>query len=195
MLYIEVAGFSFLLTMHHQTMLKCPLLEQECTTEDLAAYNDTAQKCVQIWLNCVWCFVDSLRRLTSYLRNGNVYSRSIPVWGLMHMYWLASLSETQGTSCQWFVEWTLARSMRTHDSNRPPSGWRWIHSSELKCNVIKLNQIKSNYSKGVSLGIFIKGVWPDHFWIHQSKWSFWYQKKAHIFLITPVNLTARRCWF
>ena len=33
----------------------------------------------------------------------------------------------------------------------------------------------------------LKGVWPDHFWIHPSKWSFWYQKKTHIFLITPVK--------
>ena len=33
----------------------------------------------------------------------------------------------------------------------------------------------------------IKGVWPDHFWIHPSKWSFWYQMKAPIFLITSVK--------
>ena len=33
----------------------------------------------------------------------------------------------------------------------------------------------------------IKGVWSDHFWIHPSKWSFWYQIKAPIFLITPVK--------
>ena len=24
----------------------------------------------------------------------------------------------------------------------------------------------------------IKGVRPDHFWIHPLKWSFWYQMKA-----------------
>ena len=30
-------------TMQH--LLQCPLLEQVCTAEDLAAYNDTAQKC------------------------------------------------------------------------------------------------------------------------------------------------------
>ena len=51
-------------TMHH--LLKCPILEQECTAEDLAAYNNTAQKCIQLWLNCVWCFVDSLRRRQDY---------------------------------------------------------------------------------------------------------------------------------
>ena len=33
----------------------------------------------------------------------------------------------------------------------------------------------------------LKGVWPDQFWIHPSKWSFWYQKKAPIFLITSVK--------
>ena len=32
---------------------RCPLLEQVCTAEDLAAYNDTAQKCVQHWLNSI----------------------------------------------------------------------------------------------------------------------------------------------
>ena len=30
----------------------------------------------------------------------------------------------------------------------------------------------------------VKGV---DFWIHPSKWSFWYQMKAPIFLITPVK--------
>ena len=30
------------------------IMEQECTAEQLAANNDTAeQKCVQLWLNCV----------------------------------------------------------------------------------------------------------------------------------------------
>ena len=33
----------------------------------------------------------------------------------------------------------------------------------------------------------VKGVWPDHLWIHSSKWSFWYQMKAPIFLINPVK--------
>ena len=36
-----------------QHLLQCPLLEQVCTAEDLAAYNDTAQKCVQHWLNSI----------------------------------------------------------------------------------------------------------------------------------------------
>ena len=34
-------------TMQHS--LQCPLLVQVCIAEDLAAYNDTAQKCVQHW--------------------------------------------------------------------------------------------------------------------------------------------------
>ena len=33
----------------------------------------------------------------------------------------------------------------------------------------------------------LKGSYYDHFWIHRSKWSFWYQMKAPIFLITPVK--------
>ena len=37
------------------------------------------------------------------------------------------------------------------------------------------------------LGVRVKGCYYDHFWIHQSKWSFWYQMKAAIFLITPVK--------
>ena len=28
----------------------------------------------------------------------------------------------------------------------------------------------------------LKGVRPDHFWIHPSKWICWYQVKAPIFL-------------
>ena len=28
---------------------------------------------------------------------------------------------------------------------------------------------------------FVKGGYYDHFWIHRSKWSFWYQMKASIF--------------
>ena len=27
----------------------------------------------------------------------------------------------------------------------------------------------------------------DDFWVHPSKWSFWYQMRAPIFLITPVK--------
>ena len=38
----------------------------------------------------------------------------------------------------------------------------------------------------------IKGCYYDHFWIHQSKWSFWYQMKAHIFLITSVKFYAQQ---
>ena len=38
-------------TMEH--LLQCPLLEQACTAEDLAAYNDTAHKCVQHYLNII----------------------------------------------------------------------------------------------------------------------------------------------
>ena len=36
-----------------QYLLQCPLLEQVCTAEDLAAYNDTAQICIQHWLNSI----------------------------------------------------------------------------------------------------------------------------------------------
>ena len=39
---------------------------------------------------------------------------------------------------------------------------------------------------------FVKGVWPDHFWIHPSKWSCWYQMKAHIFLIIPVKFYVQQ---
>ena len=35
-------------TMDH--LLKCPLLSQRCTAEDLAVFNDLAQDCVQLWL-------------------------------------------------------------------------------------------------------------------------------------------------
>ena len=39
-------------TMQH--LLQCHSLEQVCTAEDLAAYNNnTAQKCVQHWLNSI----------------------------------------------------------------------------------------------------------------------------------------------
>ena len=38
----------------------------------------------------------------------------------------------------------------------------------------------------------VKGAWPDHFWIHPSKWSFWYQMKAPIFLITPVKYNMQQ---
>ena len=39
------------------------------------------------------------------------------------------------------------------------------------------------------------GVWPDHFWIHPLKWSFWYQMKAIIFLITPVKYYLQQMLF
>ena len=35
-------------TMDH--LLCCPLLEQKCTSDDLASYNENAKKCVQLWL-------------------------------------------------------------------------------------------------------------------------------------------------
>ena len=35
--------------------------------------------------------------------------------------------------------------------------------------------------------INLKGGYYDHFWIHRSKGSFWYQMKAPIFLIMPVK--------
>ena len=37
------------------------------------------------------------------------------------------------------------------------------------------------------MGVTFKGGYYDHFWIHRSKWSFWYQMKAPIFVITPVK--------
>ena len=37
-----------------------------------------------------------------------------------------------------------------------------------------------------------KGCYYDHFWIHRSKWSFWYQMKAPIFLITPVKFYVQQ---
>ena len=36
-------------TMEH--LLRCPLLQEPCTSADLATYNDNAEKCVQHWLN------------------------------------------------------------------------------------------------------------------------------------------------
>ena len=35
--------------------------------------------------------------------------------------------------------------------------------------------------------VYLKVYDPINFWIHPSKWSFWYQMKAPIFLITPVK--------
>ena len=35
-------------TMEH--LLCCPLLEQKCTSDDLAGYTENAKKCVQLWL-------------------------------------------------------------------------------------------------------------------------------------------------
>ena len=40
-------------TMQH--LLQCPVLEQVCTADDLAVYNENAQKCVQQWLEYIWC--------------------------------------------------------------------------------------------------------------------------------------------
>ena len=40
---------------------ECPLLEQICTARDHTAHNDTAYKCVQHWLNHIWCLVDLIR--------------------------------------------------------------------------------------------------------------------------------------
>ena len=38
-------------TMQH--LLRCPLLEQVCSADDLATHNDIARNCVQQWLNTV----------------------------------------------------------------------------------------------------------------------------------------------
>ena len=38
----------------------------------------------------------------------------------------------------------------------------------------------------------IKGGYYDHVWIQRSKWSFWYQMKAPIFLITPVKFYVQQ---
>ena len=37
-----------------------------------------------------------------------------------------------------------------------------------------------------------KGCYYDHFWIYRSKWSFWCQMKAPIFLITPVKFDVQQ---
>ena len=34
-------------------LLKCPMLPQECTTEDLMEYHETAKECVFQWINNV----------------------------------------------------------------------------------------------------------------------------------------------
>ena len=39
-------------TMDH--LLKCPMLPQECTNEDLMAYNETANEGVLQWMNNVY---------------------------------------------------------------------------------------------------------------------------------------------
>ena len=38
-------------TMDH--LLKCPMLPQECTTDDLMEYNETAKECIFQWINNV----------------------------------------------------------------------------------------------------------------------------------------------
>ena len=38
-------------TMDH--LLKCPMLPQECTTEELMEYNETAKECVFQWMDNV----------------------------------------------------------------------------------------------------------------------------------------------
>ena len=43
------------------------ILEQTCTVGDLAACNDTAYKCVQHWLNRIWCFVEHDKKKMSPL--------------------------------------------------------------------------------------------------------------------------------
>ena len=37
----------------------------------------------------------------------------------------------------------------------------------------------------------VKGCYYDHFWIHPSNWSFWYQMKAPIFLIRPYEMNSK----
>ena len=44
----------------------------------------------------------------------------------------------------------------------------------------------------IVINIPVKGGYYDHFWIHRSKWSFWYQMKAPIFLITPVKFYVQQ---
>ena len=56
----------------------------------------------------------------------------------------------------------------------------------------KNNSIPTTPIKRIPKNEQIKGVWSDHFWIHPSKSSFWYQMKAHIFLITPVNFYVQQ---
>ena len=43
------------------------------------------------------------------------------------------------------------------------------------------------YILALTIDHWVRGIWPNHFWIHPSKWSFWYQMKAPIPLITPVK--------
>ena len=38
-------------TMDH--LLRCPMLPQECTTEDLMEYDEAAKECVFQWMNNV----------------------------------------------------------------------------------------------------------------------------------------------
>ena len=47
-------------------------------------------------------------------------------------------------------------------------------------------------SKEFMKRFYVKGCYYYHFWIHRSKWSFWYQMKAPIFLITPVKFYVQQ---
>ena len=64
-----------------------------------------------------------------------------------------------------------------YHSNESYHGW------DRACQVRTYSCIMSLFS--------LKGIWPDHFWIHPSKWRFWYQRKAPIFLITPVKFNVQ----
>ena len=46
-------------TMDH--LLKCPMLSQECTTEDLMEYNESAKECIFQWMNNVTRQENNLR--------------------------------------------------------------------------------------------------------------------------------------
>ena len=58
--------------------------------------------------------------------------------------------------------------------------------------LISITQVKTYFMYKDIIGLVhticrhVKGDWPDHFWIHPSKWSFWYQIEGFLFLVLTL---------
>ena len=61
-------------------------------------------------------------------------------------------------------------------------------------NALSYRMESSCNSSSLNIINYLKGGYYDHFWIHQSKWSFWYMK-APIFLITHVKFYVQQMSF